>query len=150
MIIIAISGIAGCGSTKPANKKDSAVPAITVPVIEETISGGACPASPTKRRTTYGELICYSNLILRSDDQINMTVKKIFNLIRGREIRLRFTTGERMWIRYRRISCEAQANLYKGGSEEPIMYRSCIVEKNRTHLEELRPFLKYLEEIHGR
>jgi uncharacterized protein YecT (DUF1311 family) len=53
-------------------------------------------------------------------------------------------------MEYRNNSCEAEAGLYEGGSEEPVMFRYCVVQRNRTHLRDLTPFLKYLEAIRGR
>jgi uncharacterized protein YecT (DUF1311 family) len=149
-LIIALLVVTGCATSAEHAKKRSAMPKITAPVIKETISWKDCPSSRKQRQTTVGSIACYGNMILRTDAKINKVAKRIFSLIQDKETRVHFVKAERVWSRYRKLSCKAEASLYRGGSEEPVMFRYCVVQRNGTHLRELTPFMKYLVKIRGR
>ena len=56
---------------------------------------------------------CQEQVILRTDRPINADVKAIFNLFAPSE-RAGFVAGERPRLRYRELSCAAEASKYAG------------------------------------
>jgi uncharacterized protein YecT (DUF1311 family) len=104
------------------------------PVIHEPFTLLPCPAHPHSTIALEG---CAEHALLRSDHAIDARAKTIFGLLRTRSARVSFVQGEQAWLRYRRASCSAEASLYAGGTAEPVLFGSCELYRNRTHLGEL-------------
>ena len=113
------------------------------PVIHEAFTPLPCPMHP---QTTVALEGCNEQAILSTDRKINAQVKVVFSLLKTRGAREAFVTGERSWLRYRRSSCTAQASLYAGGSGQPVVYGTCILSRNRTHLADLAELRKTLSQ----
>ena len=75
--------------------------------------------------------------ILRTDARINSQARVIFRLLRDTTAKRRFVAAERAWLAYRRASCTSVADVYRGGSAEPVAFADCVLTRNREHLDEL-------------
>lgn len=148
-ILSALLLMTSCASTSPSVEKRTRAPRLSAPVINERMPRGVCPSSRKQQQTTRYEIICKGNAIRRGNIEINVIARRIFSIMPDREIKEQFVQAERAWIRYRRSSCRVEADIYQGGSEQPVMYEDCVVRRNRTHISELKPFMKYLERIWG-
>jgi uncharacterized protein YecT (DUF1311 family) len=103
------------------------------PVIHEPFTVLPCPAHPSTTLAIEG---CAEKSILAGDRAIDARAKAIFNLL-APSARSGFVRGEASWLRYRAASCTSEASKYAGGTLEPVLYGTCVVSRNRTHLEDL-------------
>jgi uncharacterized protein YecT (DUF1311 family) len=78
-----------------------------------------------------------------TDRTINADVKAISVLLAPSE-RSGFVAGERAWLRYRRLSCEAEASKYAGGTLAGLVDAGCVVARNRAHVRDLAETLREL------
>jgi len=116
-------------------------------VIKELFTPLPCPSSPAARRTTIGLEGCAERLILRTDTEINARTRAIFRLLRDMTAKKRFLAAERAWLAYRKLSCTSVADVYRGGSAEPVAFADCLVDRNKEHLKELASFERFLRRI---
>jgi uncharacterized protein YecT (DUF1311 family) len=105
-------------------------------VIEEEFTPLPCPRGRAAR-TTVGAEGCLEKKILRTDARINSQARVIFRLLRDTTAKRRFVAAERAWLAYRRASCTSVADVYRGGSAEPVAFADCVLTRNREHLDEL-------------
>jgi uncharacterized protein YecT (DUF1311 family) len=110
------------------------------PVIHEVFTPLPCPMHPG---TTLGYEGCDERVILMTDRTINADVKAIFVLLAPSE-RSGFVTGERAWLRYRRLSCEAEASKYAGGTLAGLVDAGCVAARNQAHVKDLAETLREL------
>ena len=87
--------------------------------------------------TTFAMLKCENDALSRADSRIRARVKVIAGLMSTRGKRRLFARSERLWIRYRDASCEAEASAYEGGSAQPQNRSLCEVMRSKGHLKEL-------------
>ena len=111
------------------------------PVIHEPFTALPCPIHPDTTIEVEG---CQEVRILRTDRQIDGTVKSIFGLLRTRDARSSFVAGELSWLQYRRQSCSAEASRYAGGSAHPVAFLNCSLARNKAHLVDLAAMRKVL------
>ena len=83
---------------------------------------------------------CRFATVVRADRRIRVREKVISSLLFARSARAAFAKSERLWIRYREASCEAEASAYMGGSAQPLLRASCEVMRSKSHLKELAEF----------
>ena len=114
--------------------------ALRPPAIHEVFTPLPCP----KHAGTTLELEgCAEQVILKTDLTINTDVEAIFNLLAPSE-RAGFVAGERAWLRYRKLSCEAEASKYAGGTAAGVLLAQCEATRNRTHVKEVAATLALL------
>jgi uncharacterized protein YecT (DUF1311 family) len=112
----------------------SASVALAPPVIHEPWTPPACPAHPSSTVAIEG---CLERAVSRSDRVIDDKAAAVFRLIRRKQDRVSFVSGEHAWLSYRRRSCTAVASAYAGGTAEPIAFLSCAKRLNARHIVDL-------------
>jgi len=117
------------------------------PVIKERFTPRPCPRSRAARGTTIGAEACLEKRIIRLDAKIDARARAIFRLLRDATAKRRFLVAERLWLGYRAASCTSVADVYRGGSAEPVAFADCLVSRDREHLAELAPFEGFLRRI---
>lgn len=110
------------------------------PVIHETFTLLPCPSHPVSTLDYEG---CLEHQIVRTDRQINTLANGIFYKLAASE-RAGFVRGEHSWLAYRRANCAAEASKYSGGTAAPLLYASCTVARNKTHISDLTELKKTL------
>jgi uncharacterized protein YecT (DUF1311 family) len=105
-------------------------------VIEERFTPLPCQRGRAAR-TTVGAEACLEKEILRTDSEINARVRRIFRSLPDAIAKRKFVAAEHSWLVYREARCRSVADLYRGGTAEPVLYADCVVTRNRRHLEEL-------------
>ncbi len=113
--------------------------AIAPPVIHEPFSALPCPLHPD---TTIDVIGCQEHRVLRTDRAINGQVGAIFRGLRMESQRSTFVAAERSWLQYRRQSCSVEASKYAGGSEQPVALLTCTLQRNTSHLADLKTLRK--------
>jgi uncharacterized protein YecT (DUF1311 family) len=131
--------VLGCASA-PAKQP----PRLAPPAIHESFTRLPCPRSRSARRTTIGAEGCAEQRILRTDRLIDIRTNTIFRLLRDTTAKRRFLAAEKAWLAYRKASCTSVADVYRGGSAEPLAFATCVIERNLTHLRELASFERVL------
>jgi uncharacterized protein YecT (DUF1311 family) len=111
------------------------------PVIREPFTKLPCPAKP---KTTLDREGCAEKALLASDRRVDARVKTVWVLLAPGKARAAFAAGEKSWLAYRRSNCATQASKFAGGSEEPIAYLQCELDRNETHLVDLARMLPVL------
>jgi uncharacterized protein YecT (DUF1311 family) len=129
----------GCASA-PAKQLERLRP----PVIRESFTPLPCPRSRAARGTTIGAIGCAERRILRTDRAINRRAKTIFGLLRDTPAKRRFLAAEKAWLAYRKASCTSVADVYRGGSAQPLAFATCVGSRNVKHLSELASFERLL------
>lgn len=111
------------------------------PTIHEPFAASVlpCPRHPVATLDLEG---CAEQRLLASDRAIDARVRTIYALLRSSGARADFVRGERAWLSYRRASCSAESSVEAGGSGRPVLFATCEVARNRTHLAELAQLLR--------
>jgi uncharacterized protein YecT (DUF1311 family) len=65
-------------------------------------------------------------------------------LLRDMTAKRRFLAAEKAWLAYREASCTTVADVYRGGSAQPLAYGTCVGSRNVQHLSELASFERLL------
>jgi uncharacterized protein YecT (DUF1311 family) len=128
-LVLAVGLVAAVGP--PASGVASSGP----PVIQEPFARSALPC-PSRPRTTLDHTGCLERAVLKSDRRIDARARTLFGLLSS-PARRAFVRGERLWLSYRRSSCEVEASALRGGSAEPLLVLSCVLQRNRSHLADL-------------
>ncbi len=115
-------------------------------MIKEAFTPLGCPATRAARQTTVGLEGCAEEKILGLDVALNKRAKSIFSLLRDRTAKSRFVSAELAWRSYRKRACTSAADVYRGGTLEPVAFATCLVAHNRTHLTELSAFDRLLRQ----
>jgi uncharacterized protein YecT (DUF1311 family) len=136
--------LTACGSSARDSDQVRLSKRLAPPVIGEQFTPLPCPRSRAARQTTIGLLGCTEKVILRTDALINARARRIFRLLRDAAGRRLFLAAERAWLFYRRRSCLSVSDIYRGGSASPVVYATCVVDRNRVHLTELAEFERFL------
>jgi len=112
------------------------------PVIREPFTVLPCPAHPV---TTLDSQGCSERALVRSDRMIDAQAKRVFGLLPSSKARATFVRGESSWLDYRRTSCTAVSSKYEGGSVRALVFLECELQRNATHLVDLKQMVKALE-----
>ncbi|HST15120.1 MAG TPA: lysozyme inhibitor LprI family protein [Gaiellaceae bacterium] len=115
--------------------------AIAPPMIHEPFTALPCPLHPD---TTIDVIGCQEHRVLRTDRAIDVQVGAIFGLLRTDARRSTFVAAERSWLQYRRQSCSVEASKFAGGSAQPVALLTCELQRNTTHLADLKATRKTL------
>ena len=143
--------VTGCGDSgaRVVHQTRSSV-RLAPPVIKEVFTPLPCPKGRAARGTTLGLEGCAEQTTLRTDAQINASAGAIFRLIGDASARRNFLAGEKAWLAYRQAGCKSVADVYRGGSAQPVAFGACVVSRNTQHLKELAAFEGFLKQIHGK
>jgi uncharacterized protein YecT (DUF1311 family) len=114
--------------------------ALKPPVIHEVFTPQPCPMHPVSTLDLEG---CAEQSILKTDRTINADVKAIFALL-APPARGGFVSGERAWLRYRTLSCQADASKYARGTLAGVVEANCAAARNRAHVKDLAATLTQL------
>lgn len=117
--------------------------AIAPPVIHEPFTALPCPLHPD---TTIDVIGCQEHRVLRTDRAIDAQVGAIFQLLRTESQRSSFVAAERSWLQYRRQSCSVEASKFAGGSEQPVALLTCTLQRNTSHLADLKAMRRTLSQ----
>jgi uncharacterized protein YecT (DUF1311 family) len=134
------SGCDSSGDTTPHRSATGAPPSL--PRIHEQFTVLPCPKGRA-RATTAGMEGCAERELLRSNKEIVANERAIFALL-GVKGRPAFARAERSWLAYRHSYCNARATSYEGGSIAPVIFVTCEVAINKSHLRELVSFRREL------
>jgi uncharacterized protein YecT (DUF1311 family) len=114
--------------------------ALKPPVIHEVFTPQPCPMHPVSTLDIEG---CAEQSIVKTDRTINADVKTIFKLL-APSARAGFVAGERAWLRYRKLSCEAESSKFAGGTFAGVVEANCAAARNSAHVKDLAEIVRDL------
>lgn len=115
------------------------------PAVTEPFTPLPCPKDPVERQTTVGIKACLGQRIVKSDKAINTLVKAIFGHRPDDTGRRKVIAAEKAWLAYREAACSSEADVYRGGTAQPVAYLQCAVARNDAHVKDLSAFLGQLK-----
>lgn len=75
------------------------------------------------------------------DSELNSVYKKTLKLLDETEKQL-LIKAQKDWIKFRDSHCEFEANEYEGGSIQPLIYSTCLTERTKNRIEDLKSIIR--------
>ncbi len=83
------------------------------------------------------ETDCLASALKKSDSQLNQTYLRVQSVVDGDEL-LKLRVAQRLWMQFRDANCEAEHELYSGGSAASMVKLACLEAVTRQRTEELK------------
>jgi len=88
---------------------------------------------------------CAYRQLLAADKLLNMDIRVVWVLL-GISERSDFVGAQGLWLKYRSADCTSQADLFQGGSIQPMEYTACLAGDDALRREDLKSFYVLLTE----
>jgi uncharacterized protein YecT (DUF1311 family) len=132
----AILAAAGMAIAATGTSTSAATSRLKPPLVTETF-GSPLPCDPN---TTIGQEGCGERKVLAADKQLNADITVVFSLLGTGQAQRDFVTAERDWATFRRADCTGQSDVYLGGSEQPVVFVSCLASEDSLRRQDLKAF----------
>jgi uncharacterized protein YecT (DUF1311 family) len=108
------------------------------------LGGGACFAQHMNAKdgpcqapsSGAGETQCFYDASKKADLELNQVYKRVQSVVEGDDL-AKLKTVQRLWIQFRDANCDAEHELYSGGSAAPMVQFACLEAVTRHRSEEL-------------
>jgi len=80
---------------------------------------------------------CFASALKRSDSELNQLYVRVQGVVDGDEL-VKLKSAQRLWIQFRDENCDAEHELYLGGSAAPMIKLACLEAVTRHRTEELK------------
>jgi uncharacterized protein YecT (DUF1311 family) len=137
--VVAAAGLvlASCGSGSP---KSSTTTVPTTPVITEHFT-----KLPCNHKNTLGLEGCAEGQLLSTDRRIDNEVKLLFSLVpKAQQKTLR--SAQKVFLTYRKSTCTAYSDVYRGGTFAPVEYALCEVRLDEVQSTTLHVYFRLANE----
>jgi uncharacterized protein YecT (DUF1311 family) len=137
--ILAASGLllASCGSGSPTS---STTTTVATPVITEHFT-----KLPCNHKNTLGLEGCAEGQLVSADRRIDSEVKLLFSLI-PKVQQKSLTSSQKVFLRYRKSTCTAFSDVYRGGTFAPVEYALCEVRLDEVQSATLHVYFRLANE----
>lgn len=99
--------------------------------------------------STAEEAACFDAAYQRADADLNRYYRRIETLETGTGL-TNLKNAERLWIQFRDANCDAEYELYQGGSAAPTVRVACLEEMTRHRTDELKTMYGWRLEKFGK
>jgi uncharacterized protein YecT (DUF1311 family) len=82
------------------------------------------------------ETVCFANALQKADTELNRMYQRVETVVDGENL-AKLRTAQRLWIQFRDANCDAEHELYYGGSAAPMVKFACLEAMTRHRTEEL-------------
>ncbi len=89
-----------------------------------------------KPSTGAEETACFSDALKKSDAELNRMYKRVKTVVDG-SVLMKLRTAQHLWLQFRDANCEAERELYSGGSAAPMVKLACLEAMTRHRTEQL-------------
>jgi uncharacterized protein YecT (DUF1311 family) len=96
---------------------------LVLPAVTEDFTLLACSSG-----TTLGMEGCAEHKIVRMDERINVSQRRLFSLLQNTKARTTLIKAVNDWLSYRRSTCLVESEAYDGGSLGPVVFANCLVK----------------------
>jgi uncharacterized protein YecT (DUF1311 family) len=114
-------------------------------VLSSLFIGAACsfgqhmnakdaPCQPPS--TTVEETDCFASALTKADSNLNQLYHRVLTVVDGDKL-VKLKTAQLLWIQFRDANCDAEQELYSGGSTAPMVKLACLEAMTRHRTEEL-------------
>ncbi|HEX8557639.1 MAG TPA: lysozyme inhibitor LprI family protein [Pyrinomonadaceae bacterium] len=100
------------------------------------------PCAPEAQRSP--QLIACARRELRAADAELKRAREELNADLEPRSRVKLRASERLWLRYRKTNCDAEASIYANGTIQPLIELRCMARLTRGRAAELRAQLQTL------
>jgi uncharacterized protein YecT (DUF1311 family) len=139
LAVLAAAGLvlASCGSSSPTS---STTTAPATPVITEHFT-----KLPCNHKNTLGLEGCAEGQLLSADRRIDNEVKLLFSLVpKAQQKTLR--SAQKVFLTYRKSTCTAYSDVYRGGTFAPVEYALCEVRLDEVQSTTLHVYFRLANE----
>ncbi|MCR9067512.1 MAG: DUF1311 domain-containing protein [Rhodobacteraceae bacterium] len=109
--------------------------ALMLPVVAQA-QGHGWDCSDYDVLPQQGLNACVGDDYRAADAELNAVYQRVMGSV-WPEMADRIRAAQRLWIPYRDAACEAEAELMRGGSAEPMLRLSCLARLTRARTAEL-------------
>ena len=96
------------------------------------------PQAPCRTAGADPEMTaCFDHAYRNGDLRLNQLYQQIQAVLEPAD-RQRLETAERAWLKFRDAACDAEYDLYDGGSGGPLAYAACREEETRLRVGDLQ------------
>ena len=95
-----------------------------------------------KPGTTVDDANCFSAAYKQSDIALNAEYLRVQTVLSSSELE-KLKIAQRIWIQYRDANCNAEYELYRGGSAGPTVKLACLEAVTRHRTEELKQMFEW-------
>lgn len=121
--------------TAPAGRTASGGGGLKAPVVVDNFK----PVLACNPNTTVGQEGCAEHKVLSADKQLSADIRLIFGLL-GAQGKRDFINAQRSWAIYRHDDCLSQSDVYLGGTEQPVVYGTCLYADDLSRRQDLKGF----------
>ncbi|MGB8179931.1 MAG: lysozyme inhibitor LprI family protein [Acidimicrobiales bacterium] len=129
--------LASCGSSSPTSTTTTSA---ATPVITEHFT-----RLPCNHTNTLGLEGCAEGQLLSADRRIDAEVKLLFSLIPTAQ-RTSLRSAEKVFLTYRKSTCLAYSDVYRGGTFAPVEYALCEVRLDEVQSTTLHVYFRLADE----
>ncbi len=83
------------------------------------------------------ETACFAATAKKSDAELNELYRRVLTVVDGDEL-VKLEAAQRLWMRFRDANCDAEHELYLGGSAASMVKLACLEAVTRHRTEELK------------
>lgn len=98
---------------------------------------GQSAVDPCNEGTSPQQLACAEKEFKAASDQLKRARAELDEDLEPRS-RVKLRAAERLWLRYRKSNCEAEASIYEGGTIQPLIQLLCMSRVTRERAAELK------------
>jgi uncharacterized protein YecT (DUF1311 family) len=108
-------------------------------------SDSPCQASASNAEITS----CFISASKTADERLNKVYGRIREVLSADEQR-DLRAAQRLWLKFRDANCQAERNLYAGGSAAPMIYAACMEADTRQRTSDLKAMYSWRLEKFGK
>jgi uncharacterized protein YecT (DUF1311 family) len=137
--VLAAAGVAlaSCGSGSPTTSTTTTAPS---PVISEHFT-----KLPCNHKNTLGLEGCAEGQLLSADRRIDKEVKLLFSLVPKAQQKS-LASAQKEFLAYRKSTCTAFSDVYRGGTFAPVEYALCEVRLDEVQSTTLHVYFRLANE----
>jgi uncharacterized protein YecT (DUF1311 family) len=83
------------------------------------------------------ETACLAAALSHADSELNQLYRRVLTVVAGDQL-MKLKVAQRFWVQFRDANCEAEHDLYAGGSAAPMVKLSCLEAVTRHRTQELQ------------
>ena len=95
------------------------------------------PDNPCRTDATPDVVDCIATALKKSDSDLNYLYQRIQTVVSGEEL-VKLKASQRLWVKFRDVNCDAEHELYDGGTAAPAVKLACLEAMTRHRTEELK------------
>ena len=98
---------------------------------------GQSAVDPCTEGTSPQQLACAEREFKAASEQFKRARAELYEDLEPRS-RAKLRAAERLWLKYRKSNCEAEASIYEGGTIQPLIQLLCMARVTRERAAELK------------